>query len=173
MQTIWYREMDSPIGPLLLVSTGRDLCRVDFGSYEDNRDELCAWSKRWLNTEKFAVDEQLFGEAELQFTQYFNGERSTFDLELEWFGTPFQQKVWQALLDIPYGKAWSYRDVAGHIGSPRAVRAVGGANNRNPLPIIVPCHRVIGANGHLVGYGGGLHIKQHLLQLEGYEISEG
>ncbi|MNC61239.1 Methylated-DNA--protein-cysteine methyltransferase [compost metagenome] len=85
-------------------------------------------------------------------------------------GTPFQERVWQALTEIPYGTVCSYKDIAGRIGSPKAVRAVGGANNRNPVAIIVPCHRVLGAAGHMVGYGGGLPIKEALLRLEGAAV---
>jgi methylated-DNA-[protein]-cysteine S-methyltransferase len=115
-------------------------------------------------------DAQAFDEAAGQLHQYFRGERSRFDVKLDLKGTPFQVKVWQALSQIPYGSVCSYKDIGQAVESTKAVRAVGGANNRNPVPIIVPCHRVIGANGLLVGYGGGLHIKTYLLQLEGYSI---
>ena len=101
-----------------------------------------------------------------ELQEYFAGTRQSFDLPLQPQGTAFQQKVWQALLDIPYGVVVSYQDVARAIGQAKACRAVGGANNKNPIAIIIPCHRVIGANGSLVGYGGGLEIKRQLLELE-------
>lgn len=105
-------------------------------------------------------------EASRQIVDYFNGERKDFDLPLAPKGTRFQQTVWAALRSIPYGETRSYKDIAIAIGKPRAYRAVGMANNRNPISIIIPCHRVIGSDGSLVGYGGGLHIKRDLLQLE-------
>lgn len=105
-------------------------------------------------------------EAGKQLTEYFEGKRKDFDLPLAPQGTEFQQKAWKALQEIPYGETRSYGDMAKRIGNPKACRAIGMANNRNPISIIIPCHRVIGANGKLVGYGGGLHIKEYLLKLE-------
>lgn len=101
-----------------------------------------------------------------QLAEYFTGDRQTFDIALSFQGTPFQMKVWSALREIPYGALVSYQWIARRIGSPNAVRAVGAANGRNPISIIVPCHRVIGKNGRLAGYGGGLDVKQRLIQLE-------
>lgn len=101
-----------------------------------------------------------------QLQEYFAGQRQKFDLPLSFNGTSFRQKVWRALLDIPYGQTVSYLDIAIAIGNPRAVRAVGQANHFNPISIVVPCHRVVGKNGQLVGYGGGLSIKEYLLNLE-------
>lgn len=105
-------------------------------------------------------------EAVKELEEYFKGTRKTFTLPLSLEGTPFQKKVWQVLMTIPYGKTMTYKQVAEAIGNPKACRAVGLANNRNPIPIIVPCHRVIGSNGKLVGYAGGLHIKEKLLEME-------
>ncbi|NLM73573.1 MAG: methylated-DNA--[protein]-cysteine S-methyltransferase [Clostridiaceae bacterium] len=105
-------------------------------------------------------------EAAKQLEEYFAGKRKTFDLPLSPKGTDFQRKVWDVLTRIPYGETLSYGDVAKKIGNPKACRAVGMANNKNPIPIIIPCHRVIGSSGKLVGYGGGLHIKEKLLELE-------
>jgi methylated-DNA-[protein]-cysteine S-methyltransferase len=107
-----------------------------------------------------------FREVERQLREYFRGKRTAFDLRLHPKGTPFQLAVWKALAEIPYGQTRSYGDVARAVGRPSAVRAVGLANGRNPLPIVVPCHRVIGASGKLVGYGGGLAVKQALLDRE-------
>ena len=101
-----------------------------------------------------------------ELQEYLAGKRQSFDLPLSPKGTDFQQKVWKALQDIPYGAVCSYQDIARAIGNDKACRAVGGANNKNPISIIIPCHRVIGANGRLVGYGGGLHLKRKLLDLE-------
>ncbi len=101
-----------------------------------------------------------------QLAEYFRGERTTFDLPLEFHGTEFQTKVWQALLDVPFGKTASYGDIARAIGNPKAVRAVGGANAKNPISIVAPCHRIIGSNGTLTGYGGGLWRKEWLLARE-------
>ena len=108
----------------------------------------------------------LIKEAHQQLSEYLKGERKSFDLPLRMKGTDFQQRVWNALLDIPYGETRSYKQIAEAIGNPKAVRAVGMANNRNPLLIVVPCHRVIGADGKLVGYGAGIEKKEFLLRLE-------
>ncbi|MBS1857834.1 MAG: methylated-DNA--[protein]-cysteine S-methyltransferase [Acidobacteria bacterium] len=109
----------------------------------------------------------LIAETARQLRAYFTGALRRFDLPLDMQGTPFQQRVWRQLQSIPYGETRSYRQVAAAIGAPAAVRAVGAANGANPVPIVVPCHRVIGAGGKLVGYGGGLELKQRLLELEG------
>lgn len=109
---------------------------------------------------------KLLEEACKQLKEYFQGMRKEFDLPLKPTGTPFMESVWKALQDIPYGQTKSYKDIAEAVGNAKACRAVGLANNRNPIPIFIPCHRVIGANGKLVGYGGGLHIKEYLLELE-------
>lgn len=108
----------------------------------------------------------LIQEANRQITDYLTGQRKTFDLPIRMIGTNFQKQVWRALLDIPYGETRSYKQIAEAIGNPKAVRAVGGANNRNPLLMVVPCHRVIGADGKLVGYGAGIEKKEFLLRLE-------
>jgi methylated-DNA-[protein]-cysteine S-methyltransferase len=108
----------------------------------------------------------VLGEATRQLDAYFSKRLRRFDLPLAPHGTPFQLEVWQALQRIPYGDTWSYADLARRIGRPDAVRAVGAANGRNPIPIVIPCHRVIGSNGQLVGFGGGLPLKRWLLDLE-------
>ncbi|MDT8719320.1 methylated-DNA--[protein]-cysteine S-methyltransferase [Clostridium sp. 19966] len=115
----------------------------------------------------FEINETaLIKEAHSQLEEYFSGKRKAFKLPLLPIGTDFQQSVWKALQDIPFGETRSYGEIAKAVGNPKASRAVGMANNRNPIPIFIPCHRVIGANGKLVGYGGGLDIKEHLLKLE-------
>lgn len=112
------------------------------------------------------VENPVLGEAHRQLSEYFLKQRKEFDLPLAPQGTEFQKRVWQALRMIPYGETRSYGEIAKQIGSPKASRAVGGANNKNHIMIVIPCHRVIGANGALVGFGGGLDVKEYLLQLE-------
>lgn len=150
-----YRMMDSPVGALTLAGIHgrlRHLRMVD-QTYEPDR-------AGWL------PDESVFDDAVIQLRQYFAGDRRDFDLELDLVGTSFQRKVWEALLTIPYGETRSYGEIARQIGAPGAFRAVGLANGHNPIGIIVPCHRVIGANGSLTGYGGGLDRKRMLLGME-------
>ncbi|WP_159888272.1 methylated-DNA--[protein]-cysteine S-methyltransferase [Paenibacillus puerhi] len=163
-----YDEIDSPIGPLTLAAFGGALCHIDFGRFEARRSALTSWSDRWFGSVSWERDPAALGEAKDELDAYFRNELERFSLRLDLRGTPFQVKVWEALLAIPYSQVCAYKDIASRIGSPKAVRAVGGANNRNPVPIIVPCHRVIGAAGSMVGYGGGLEIKTFLLHHEGY-----
>lgn len=125
----------------------------------------------YFSKEKFPKDAEekettLLKEAAKQLNEYFYRKREKFELPLAPNGTEFQQKVWKALMDIPFGETRSYGEIAVNVGNPKAARAVGMANNRNPIPIFIPCHRVIGANGKLVGYGGGLEIKEYLLKIE-------
>jgi methylated-DNA-[protein]-cysteine S-methyltransferase len=150
--TTWTTTVDSPVGPLLLTSDGTSLTRLLFAAEPDP-----SWS-----TDPCPV----LDEAVRQLGEYFAGERRDFDLELDPVGTPFQLAVWAALRDIPYAETINYGQLAGRVGNPHASRAVGLANGRNPISIVVPCHRVIGANGSLTGYGGGLDRKRTLLELE-------
>jgi methylated-DNA-[protein]-cysteine S-methyltransferase len=149
------RTIDSPIGPLALAGHGRALTnlRMIDQTHEPSRTD-------WV------PDDRAFPDAVDQLDAYFAGERSDFDLKLSLVGSEFQRRVWQALLTIPYGETRSYGQIAEQIGASGAARAVGLANGRNPIAIIVPCHRVIGANGSLTGYGGGLDRKRSLLELE-------
>lgn len=153
--TLQTRTMQSPVGTITLAgSDGRIRhLRMDDQTYEPSHD---GWEP----------DETAFPEAVDQLTAYFAGDLQEFDLELDLIGTEFQRRVWGALLTIPYGETRSYGEIAMQIGSPGASRAVGLANGHNPVGIIVPCHRVIGANGSLTGYGGGLDRKKLLLNLE-------
>ena len=147
-----YQHLDTPIGTLRLASNGTQLLEIEFeGQYNNDVVE--------------ASDAVLVNCAH-QLTDYFAGKRQRFELALWTKGTPFQQAVWDALADIPYGELRSYKDIAHSINNPAAVRAVGAASGRNPLPIVVPCHRVIGSNGSLTGFAGGLETKRVLLQLE-------
>jgi len=151
-----YCETSSPVGRLLLVGDENGLRGISFQSGL----HPAAVAEGWQRTE------EPFREAIAQLDAYFAGRLRRFDLALAPEGTPFQQEVWSALTDIPYGETVSYSELARWIGRPAAPRAVGAANGKNPLPIVVPCHRVIGANGSLTGFGGGLAIKRRLLELE-------
>lgn len=156
MNDLYFTNVKSPIGQLLLTGDGESLTGLymaDANDYADKREP------RQRNDDAFA-------EVTSQLAEYFAGERRDFDLQLAPQGTKFQSKVWSALREIPYGETRSYGEIAAAIGKPKASRAVGTANNRNPIAVIVPCHRVIGANGSLVGYGGGLDRKTMLLSLE-------
>ena len=165
--SLYYKEIDSIIGPLTLCATASGLCMIKFGTYDANSDTIAGWVKAQLGpAARIYADARRLSEAERQLAAYFAGELQSFSLPLDMRGTDFQRQVWEALLSVPYGESASYKDIAVRIGNPQAVRAVGGANNRNPVPVIVPCHRIIGAGGSLVGYAGGLGIKSRLLQLE-------
>ena len=150
-----YRIIDSPIGPLTLAGVGPVLThlRMVDQTYEPDRAD---WE----------LNDRAFPDAVEQLEAYFAGELRQFDLRMEMAGTEFQRRVWAALREIPYGETRSYGEIAREIGSPTAFRAVGLANGRNPIAVIVPCHRVIGANGSLTGFGGGLGRKTTLLDLE-------
>lgn len=169
--SLYFTEMDSPIGVLTLVASNEGLCHIEFGNYADKADFLQKWAERYYKGAVLTRSRQPFVPAVSQLKEYFAGERESFQLALDIQGTEFQRKVWKALLEIPYGTAVSYKSIAENIGQPKAVRAVGGANNKNPLPIVVPCHRVIGSSGALVGYGGGLSIKESLLSLEEQKLA--
>jgi methylated-DNA-[protein]-cysteine S-methyltransferase len=155
-ETLLHTTIESPIGDLLLLGDGHALR----GLYMQAGRKPVRVSDSWQ-----AADEP-FAEARHQVEQYFAGERTAFDLPLAPEGSEFERRVWRALEDIPYGETESYGEVAERIGAPGAARAVGLANGRNPISIVVPCHRVIGANGTLTGYGGGLERKRFLLELE-------
>lgn len=155
MTGLQFRSMDSPVGLLTLAGVDGRLqhLRMEDQTYEPSR---VGWE----------VDDSAFPEAVEQLTAYFAGTLTEFDLDLHLDGTPFQRRVWEALLTIPYGQTRTYGEIALQVGSPTAFRAVGLANGHNPIGIIVPCHRVIGANGSLTGYGGGLNRKRLLLDME-------
>ncbi len=154
---IIFRRIESPIGSLLIASNELGLCNIEFrqSSHPVDRGE-------WRGGNSPVLDA-----TEKQLREYFDGKRRDFDLPLSPHGTAFQLRVWKALRTIPYGETISYAELARRVDNPKASRAVGLANGRNPLSIIVPCHRVIGADGSLTGYGGGLAIKEFLLRLEG------
>jgi methylated-DNA-[protein]-cysteine S-methyltransferase len=151
-----YRSVESPIGPLLIAGDDAGLRFLLFTRGRETAEPHADWEP----------DRGLLKEPVKQLTEYFEGKRREFEIPLAPHGTAFQQQVWRALCDIPYGETTSYGELAKRIGNPNAVRAVGLANGSNPIAIVIPCHRVIGSNGSLVGYGGGLPIKQALLALE-------
>lgn len=166
LKQMYVKEMESPLGLLSIVASERGVCQIHFG--EINKAQVTAkLSKEGIRPQWIHLDENEDLDICSQLCEYFNGLRVEFDADLDLIGTPFQMKVWKELQNIGYGKTKSYKDIAQAIGAPKAVRAVGGANNQNPLPIVIPCHRVIGSNGAMVGYGGGLTKKQLLLGLEG------
>ncbi len=167
VETIWYTMMESPIGPLLLAATDKGICFIEFGAEETSLAGLQHWCRKRQISSSPVQDDGKLAEAKKQLEEYFAGKRQSFTVTLDLHGTPFQKTVWQQLTQIPFGEVRSYKDVAIAIGASKAVRAIGGANNQNPIPIIIPCHRVIGSNKALVGYGGGIWIKEHLLTHEG------
>jgi methylated-DNA-[protein]-cysteine S-methyltransferase len=154
-----YKLVDSPVGKLKLVAGDNGLVAV-------------LWEKENLRRARFEelvedVNHPVLRETERQLDEYFEGKRQSFSLALDLRGTRFQNQVWQALLGIPFGETRSYGQLANQLGNPKATRAVGAANGRNPIAIVVPCHRVIGFSGKLTGFAGGLEAKAHLLALEG------
>jgi len=161
MNTHSYTWYESPAGPLLLAGSRDGLYYVSFS----NGRHAVAIEPEWIE------DRSLFDDAIRQLREYFAGERTTFSLTLKPEGTDFQRAVWAELQNIPYGETISYKELADRIGKPKAVRAVGAANGANPIPIIIPCHRVIGNDGSLTGFGGGLPLKKRLLELESRQLA--
>jgi len=159
MLSFSYKKIFSPIGALQLIANNTALIAILWDG--DNIERITTGNAINHNDNNPVLEE-----TEKQLAAYFNGQLKEFSLNLHLNGTPFQQKVWQALRRIPYGEKRSYAQIASQIGNPKAVRAVGMANSKNPIPIIVPCHRVIGANGTLTGYTGGLDKKTALLDIE-------
>lgn len=153
-----YKTVKSPVGQLKLVATDRGLAAI---LWENDNPKRVPLNPMIENREH-----PVLRETERQLNEYFAGKRKTFSLKFDPAGTEFQKKVWEALYTIPFGETRSYGDIAQQINSPKAVRAVGAANGRNPISIVIPCHRVIGSNGKLTGFAGGLDTKAFLLELE-------
>ncbi len=162
MGTTFYRSIESPLGPLVLAGDGETLAQILFSSGRHARPPDADWTK--------APDG--FGEAARQLQAYFAGALTRFDLSVAPKGTEFRRRAWSALQAIPFGCAMTYAQLAEAIDKPRAVRAVGAANGANPIPIIIPCHRLVGSSGDLTDFGGGLAAKAALLRLEGHEVLE-
>lgn len=158
---LFYTWYESPVGRLLLVGSQSGLNFVSFSTGK----HAVSLSAEWLE------DRAVFKHAIAQLEEYFKGRRKSFDLTLFPEGTEFQKEVWNALQTIPYGETISYKELAQRIGKPKTIRAVGAANGANPIPIIIPCHRVIGHDGSLTGFGGGLPLKKRLLELESRQLA--
>ena len=158
-------QLESPVGRLRLIATDKGLSQVAFVQQTDK-------SSHPPNSESQgdATADQIIATAATQLEEYFAGQRQVFDVPLDLQGTVFQLAAWRALASIPFGERWSYGQQAAAIGRPKAVRAVGAANGANPVSILVPCHRVVGANGSLTGYGGGLAVKEYLLNHEHAQV---
>ena len=158
-----FKTMASPVGELTLVASGQGLAAILWENDDPGRVRLAQMTEEPANP--------VLVETERQLGEYFAGKREAFDLPLHFHGTDFQKRVWAQLLMIPFGETRSYGEIARALGQPTACRAVGAANGRNPISIVAPCHRVIGTNGTLTGFAGGLEAKQRLLALEGLELA--
>ncbi len=168
MQTMIRRRIGSPVGPLTLVADGDELVAIEMLDEESARAAQADGDNGAAPPAQTDRDNgaDVLAEAASQLAAYFAGDRRTFDLSLRLEGTPFQLSVWDAVAGIPFGETVSYADIAHRIGRPTALRAVGRTVGLNPLPIVVPCHRVVGSRGQLTGYAGGLDVKERLLALE-------
>lgn len=164
---IYYESMNTDIGQLWIGYTNKGLARLDFST---RREHFIEDLKKDYNT--IIEHDGASSDYSKQISLYLDKKLKNFDLPLDLLGTPFQISVWQELLKIPYGEVRAYKDIAVAVGREKGFRAVGMANNRNPVSIVVPCHRVIGSSGELVGYGGGIEAKVKLLRLEGLNIIE-
>jgi len=171
MNQINIQRHQTEIGELVLGSFGGKLCLLGFGDREMRRAVDGRISKK-LDAEFVEQSDEVLEQTMKQVDEYLNGNRKEFDMPLLMLGTDFQRRVWKALTRVPYGATSTYGQIAEAIDSPRAVRAVGNANAVNPISIIVPCHRIIGGDGGLVGYGGGLSIKRRLLELERSNLTD-
>lgn len=162
----YYNKLDSPIGPIDIAATENGL--VYCASARENGAEMMSWLKKYLPDYTYQEgSNDILDEAKAQLEAYLAGESKILDVPLELIGTEFRKTVWEALRTIPYGEARSYGQIASQIGRPKGPRAIGQANHHNPISYFVPWHRVIGASGALVGFGGGLDVKSFLLDLEG------
>lgn len=164
METVWWSELDSDLGRFGLASTEKGLAAILLPRSLPDRDRVL---RHWLGEVHIQPDDGPNAGAIDQLQRYLDGELRVFDLEYDMRGTDFQRRVWQAVGAVPWGETRSYLDIAIEVGNPKSVRAVGAANGANPLPVMIPCHRIIGADGSLTGYGGGLELKERLLKLEG------
>ena len=160
-----FKKIESPVGALNVAATEDGICWLDFADKSTADKHFKSFVKK-LKASIAQNNNLHINELETQLKEYFEGKRKEFTIPLIIVGTPFQKKVWAALQDIPYGATRSYKEQSTAIGMPKAVRAVANANGRNPISIVIPCHRVIGSNGTLTGYGGGLWRKKFLLELE-------
>lgn len=166
-----YSRLLTPVGELILTASDTALTGVYFPT--SRRGTPPTHHANWIEAQDDTPSGKILARTATQLTEYFAGQRTTFDLPLEALGSPFEHRVWNALRTIPYGTTTSYGELARRLGDPKGSRAIGTANGKNPIPIIVPCHRVIGANGELTGFGGGLDTKRWLLEHEGALLKVG
>jgi methylated-DNA-[protein]-cysteine S-methyltransferase len=171
MSVIAIQYFQTPVGELVLGSFENQLCLCDW-RYRAMREAVDNRIKNGLQARFQVTDNEIIEQTKQQITEYLAGNRKTFDIDLKLVGTDFQQSVWQALSQIPYGKTESYLGLSNALNNPKAIRAVAAANGANAISILIPCHRIIGNNGDLVGYAGGLPAKKKLLTLEGCKLSE-
>ncbi len=160
------REIKTPVGIMLTAATPKGICLFEFMDVKDRLARQTNHLEKIYSSKLEEGESPFFTQLETELEEYFAGSRKTFDIPLDFKGTDFQEQSWNALLKIPYGETRSYQDQAIAINKPKAVRAVAGANHRNKISILIPCHRVIGKNGSLTGYGGELWRKEFLLKLE-------
>ncbi|MDK2801419.1 MAG: methylated-DNA-[protein]-cysteine S-methyltransferase [Clostridiales bacterium] len=163
MSVAYYSQYCSPLGIIYIAASDKGICKIVLPGQSEQ--ELVIWLQK--NFSKFVQKEtDIIKQTASELAEYFNQQRTDFTIPLHLIGTAFQKKVWKELMKIPYGSTVSYGYIASKIGNPKACRAVGGANNKNPIPIVIPCHRIVGSTGKLVGYGGGLDLKEKLLKIE-------
>lgn len=165
-ETIIAEEIDTPVGKLLAAATEQGLCLLEFTGVEHRLNRHVSQLEKNFNATVTKGESAIIQQLKTELIEYFNRERKSFDIKLDYRGTEFQESSWKALLKIPYGETRSYKDQAIAINKPAAVRAVANANNRNKISIVIPCHRVIGKNGSMTGYAGEIWRKEFLLKLE-------
>jgi O-6-methylguanine DNA methyltransferase len=164
MNVIYHTTLTTPIGRLLVASSDRGLVRVMLP--DESRTDPISYLQKHFPDATLVESKERNREIAHQLLEYFNGTRKEFALLLDLRGTDFQKSVWEAVRKVPYGQTRSYGEIAKAIGNPKAVRAVGAANGANPIPIVIPCHRIIGSDGSMTGFGGGIPLKRRLLDLE-------
>jgi O-6-methylguanine DNA methyltransferase len=164
LKNLYYTTLNTPVQSLFIISSEKGLVKIQFFN---KNSHIPFQNLKEGYTDVTLIDSKLKNQTVLrQLKEYFNGTRKKFTVPLDIQGTPFQKQVWEAVSQVPYGETCSYGEIARRIGKPKAVRAVGMANHNNPVPIVIPCHRIIGADGSLTGYGAGISIKEKLLHLE-------
>ncbi len=163
----YYGEVRTPLGPMVVSLFNEKVIRIDFGTFSEKKDFYENWACKYVEVHAWQESDERIAPVKNEINEYYEGKRTTFTFPYVLYGTEFQTDVWKCLVDdIPFGVLKTYKDVAVGVNRPKAFRAVGGAVNKNPISIAVPCHRVVGSNGSLVGYGGGLDKKEYLLHLE-------
>jgi methylated-DNA-[protein]-cysteine S-methyltransferase len=162
------RRLQTSLGELMVAASGSGICRISFPG--ESSEEWCPWFNRHFGAAPETGDNPGIRRLEVQLEEYFSHRRTSFQLKLDLRGSPFHRSVWRRLRRIPYGRTVTYGELAARLGIPGGSRAVGRASAANPVPIVVPCHRLVGVGGRLVGFGGGIELKERLLELEGIRI---